>query len=505
MKLVIAILGCIFPHLIFAQSQHADPGLKVYTDKIIYAASDRIWFSAILTKATIADTSMPYHTMYLALIDPATQTVVQSSRYLLLNGCSAGVMEIPDTAVGKELVLLGYTNNLTRNSAEFPFIKAIAVNKTLRHLPKEQIRKRELSPGQNSIIAHTTCDSLIYGNRAKVRCKIFLRDSANRPLKGLFSFACTTTGSIPEVVDKLNENSSLAIADEYRKRLNDGTNGLWNITRGRVLIVNKPFRKKMNVICYNSGISQIVQTDPNGEFSLNMRMLYKQDTGNVYFAPVGHTRYGAITVVLPKDEDRVNELISQLPELKLEPVLIEQSNEMIKEVTKIQQATQLKEIEVVENRIYLEDPFRLEPYQDIDSTCDAWVCENDVLNCTNDPLVKPAVMGHIYRQYKPGAIRVSFVKYIGCRAMKYSLTVSKVPAINLPEEFPALKDNNISNAEPYTSSTVYWSPLIVTDDNGEAKITFYTNDLPGNFTCTVRGLSTLGEFKAQTSFTVKMD
>ncbi|MBV7532756.1 hypothetical protein [Chitinophaga sp. sic0106] len=505
MKFIIAIVGCIFPHLIFAQGQHADPGLKVYTDKIIYSASDRIWFSAILTKATIADTSMPYHTMYLALIDPATQTVVQSSRFLLFNGCSAGAMEIPDTAVGKELVLLGYTNNLTRNSAEFPFIKAIAVNKVLRHLPKEQFKKRRLTSIQNSIIAHTTCDSLVYGNRTKVRCKISLRDSMNRPLKGLFSFACTTNGSVPEVVDKLNENSALSISDEYREKLNNGTNGLWNITRGRVLMVNKPFHKKMNVICYNSGKSQIVQTDPDGEFCLNMSMLYKQDTGNVYFAPVGHTRYGVISVALPTDEDRVNKLISQLPELKLEPVLIERSNEMIQEVTKIQQATQLKEIEVVENWIYHDDPFRLEPYQDIDSTCDAWVCENDVLKCTNDPLVKPAVMGHIYRQYKPGARRVSYVKYIGCRAMKYSLTVSKVRAINLPEEFPTLKDSNLSNTEPYTSSTLYWSPLIVTDDNGEAEINFYTNDLPGNFICTVRGLSTLGEFKAQTSFMVKME
>jgi len=41
-------------------------------------------------------------------------------------------------------------------------------------------------------------------------------------------------------------------------------------------------------------------------------------------------------------------------------------------------------------------------------------------------------------------------------------------------------------------STVYWNGNILTDKNGKAMITFYTNDVPGNYTVTIRGITNRG-------------
>jgi hypothetical protein len=51
-------------------------------------------------------------------------------------------------------------------------------------------------------------------------------------------------------------------------------------------------------------------------------------------------------------------------------------------------------------------------------------------------------------------------------------------------------------------STIYWNYAIPTDENGEAIVRFYTNDLAGKFIYILQGLSTKGVIYGKGSYTV---
>ena len=68
---------------------------------------------------------------------------------------------------------------------------------------------------------------------------------------------------------------------------------------------------------------------------------------------------------------------------------------------------------------------------------------------------------------------------------------------------PQNDDSNISSLlRASLQSTIYWQYLLTTHDDGEATVSFYTNDLPGKFICTLQGLSTEGTIFGQASYAV---
>ncbi|MFP5079709.1 hypothetical protein, partial [Pedobacter sp. JCM 36344] len=66
--------------------------------------------------------------------------------------------------------------------------------------------------------------------------------------------------------------------------------------------------------------------------------------------------------------------------------------------------------------------------------------------------------------------------------------------IMYPQEFYspkyALKSSDV--AEPDVRSTIYWSPNILTDANGRAKVKFYTSDVAGSYTISMEGIGSNG-------------
>jgi len=49
------------------------------------------------------------------------------------------------------------------------------------------------------------------------------------------------------------------------------------------------------------------------------------------------------------------------------------------------------------------------------------------------------------------------------------------------------------NRTPDLRNTLYWNPSVITDKNGEAEISFWTSDLPGEYSVVVRGISPYGD------------
>ena len=66
----------------------------------------------------------------------------------------------------------------------------------------------------------------------------------------------------------------------------------------------------------------------------------------------------------------------------------------------------------------------------------------------------------------------------------------------LPVEFYAPKYDNMakkSEEVPDLRTTLFWTPRIVSDEQGKASFSFYTSDQPGNYFITVEGISDKGE------------
>ena len=51
-------------------------------------------------------------------------------------------------------------------------------------------------------------------------------------------------------------------------------------------------------------------------------------------------------------------------------------------------------------------------------------------------------------------------------------------------------------------STVYWNHGLTTDGNGEITVSFYTNNLTGNFICSLQGVSSAGVIAGNATYTV---
>jgi hypothetical protein len=49
------------------------------------------------------------------------------------------------------------------------------------------------------------------------------------------------------------------------------------------------------------------------------------------------------------------------------------------------------------------------------------------------------------------------------------------------------------STKPDLRSTIYWKPNLITDENGQAQIRFYTADLAGTYTLILEGISSEGE------------
>jgi hypothetical protein len=66
--------------------------------------------------------------------------------------------------------------------------------------------------------------------------------------------------------------------------------------------------------------------------------------------------------------------------------------------------------------------------------------------------------------------------------------------IMYPQEFYSpkygLKPSDV--AEPDVRSTIFWSPNVLTDANGRAKVKFYTSDVTGNYTISMEGIGSNG-------------
>ncbi len=120
--------------------------------------------------------------------------------------------------------------------------------------------------------------------------------------------------------------------------------------------------------------------------------------------------------------------------------------------------------------------------------CHDYVCMNNILNCRNHPTggtgaVNGAsyIVNGVLRQYKCEGVQE-----------EDATLLFKVKGRYYTKDFYIADYVKFNPSDPELLTTVYWNPQVITNKEGEATITFYTNDLPGIFTCIAEGVTADG-------------
>ncbi|HEX8462054.1 MAG TPA: hypothetical protein VF623_11510 [Segetibacter sp.] len=128
------------------------------------------------------------------------------------------------------------------------------------------------------------------------------------------------------------------------------------------------------------------------------------------------------------------------------------------------------------------------------NACGDYVCSFGVLNCPNHPFdgYEP-VLGQTYTvKSAGGGSVVGKVIYTGCQDLlqenkkEYQ---AKIDGIYTKKEFYVADFSKSDASDPQYLSTIYWNHSLLTNDNGEADVTFYTSDISGRFKIVVQGIT----------------
>jgi len=132
-----------------------------------------------------------------------------------------------------------------------------------------------------------------------------------------------------------------------------------------------------------------------------------------------------------------------------------------------------------------------------------YVCMNGILNCPNHPYGDPPVEGKTYAVVQ-GSTRT--VVIYGTSASRYSEEdlmrmhgMRKISGYQRYREFyqPDYEAVPEEKNFPDLRSTLVWNPEIITDQEGKARVEFYTSDITGKFKGVLEGLDGYGRMGVQ--------
>ncbi len=111
-------------HIWNKYAEYRTGDLYVHLDKSLYAKNEKILFTAyLLGRGGV----IKPHTMYVALIDPNTNSVVNVDRFLMHDGLGSGALSIPDTVESGQYLFVAYTNALKENDPAQFFRQPVSV------------------------------------------------------------------------------------------------------------------------------------------------------------------------------------------------------------------------------------------------------------------------------------------------------------------------------------------------------------------------------------------
>lgn len=137
-------------------------------------------------------------------------------------------------------------------------------------------------------------------------------------------------------------------------------------------------------------------------------------------------------------------------------------------------------------------------------TCNDYVCSYNILNCPRHRTGgQPPQDGNTYYVVDELTRQQTPIVYRACKqdAALPKLLLHKLNGRNYSKEFSI--NDFLADPSPELGATLLWSAGLVTDANGHAEVSFYTNDLAGSFVCIVQGVWEKGVVSGRGGFRVK--
>lgn len=261
---------------------------------------------------------------------------------------------------------------------------------------------------------------------------------------------------------------------------------------GRVLQYDKKIKKPVQVGIFNKDGFDIIETDSSGNFTVPPQMLATSADNKISLFINAVKNKESHTIVLNKQEEEVAGQIAQLHFLQHLLIKAQLPEEEKKEINKIPVLNN-----VVVTSKDKKDAFGAMWGDYVSNTCNDYVCMNNILNCRNHPGGSPAIDG---MTYSSGGKLI--VYHCANSNKKEQETFVKIKGRYYTKEFYKADYAKFSPPDPEIASTLFWQPVTITNEKGEATLEFYTNDLPGIYACIIEGITDKGVVQQQILFKV---
>jgi hypothetical protein len=385
----------------------------------------------------------------------------------------------------------------------------------------QPLAERTFFKGYDSInAAQIKTDSQLYHRRSKVQLKIRMQDAGGAPLPGSFSLSAALTrridttrfqdivpyfyfreyetmGVIPRIAGyNIGSKEDLEMLllvrcwTRYNELPHEKDKTVSNVNWSSDLSIsgwvknlnNKKLKKPVAVSAFGGPGLPVITTDSSGYFSFSpdMTALSPDQHLNVI---INEKNKEDFTIVINHERDSLNKQLAGL---------FYSGSEGAKAVMPTDEET-LNKVQtlatvVVKSSVRNEDRWG-EQETFTSKTCADYVCMNNILNCGNHRNGTPAVEGGVY-QYRGGSV----VYHCPGRNTyaNGAEVLHKLKGRYYSKDFYVADYAEFNPPDPEKLSTIYWSQQTVTDENGEATISFYTNDLTGVFSIILEGVNVKG-------------
>lgn len=356
------------------------------------------------------------------------------------------------------------------------------------------------------------------------KIKLRLTDKDGKPLKGIFSFSCVLEQALtPEAKDitvfthmgrflpdtmllpqrglltdekrlkytllkqeNILVTLPLQVAPQYRQDVYDGV----------IKYNDLPIKSKMDLLLLNTNTT-VLSTDVAGNFTLPEGGL-QAEPGKRILLSVLHKRPKGYSIYLTPKWGAVNTMLAGQNLVRSYSRPDDLSSDE-KQLLVLKGGTTLDEVVITAPRKSSKEYFGR---ANTNGVCDDYICRFNVLNCPYHPAYAKPVEGRTYNT--EGSLTSRQVVY-HCEYKSKEPFIRELEPI-LPNIFYIpFNPDEVNLPETLENTTLHWQALVVTDDNGEATMSFYSNERKGNFRAIAQGITDGGVFSAEVQFEVGID
>lgn len=356
-------------------------------------------------------------------------------------------------------------------------------------------------------------DSASYHKRSKVTVKIKATNEKGAgimsafSLSGIFSRLLDTTKSrnINHIdfgfFDTKAQLENLLIMQAHNRNLQSYPS-ISSSLYGRITYNGKKITEPVTIFVTGQKKS-ILQTNENGDFEITADQQIdsaEKSISIISFPMQGHKPADYTISIMESNYNKINDSLAAIyypfENFTRDSLSIEERNSLSKTLPEV------KVLTTVTVTAFETNSWGPEYHS---KTCNDWVCPYNILNCQNHKFGRTPVDGETYLY---GGHMITYHAYEGCKPISpiFANTdasfLRKVKAVHLPKDFYVVDYSKFNPHDPEINTTVFWNYKIVTDQNGEATIVFYTNDLTGRFCLVAQGVSENGPLSGKSYFNV---